>query len=119
MLAVSRCRATPLSRKGLTVNQNRDDQPAGEGPKALPDVFARPDVFAKPEPPTGGRMPALVEGQSFDPAGIMSSIGEVPYEWMIESDILAWGPNAANVLMVSSHAMISSGRNYAKLLAAD
>ena len=56
---------------------------------------------------------------AFDPAAIMASIGETPYEWSIDSDVLAWGPNATEVLMVGSLAAISSGRNYAKLLAAD
>ena len=49
----------------------------------------------------------------------MASIGETPYEWSIDSDVLAWGANATDVLMVGSLAAISSGRNYAKLLAAD
>nr|WP_068032469.1 bifunctional diguanylate cyclase/phosphodiesterase [Rhodoplanes sp. Z2-YC6860] len=49
----------------------------------------------------------------------MASIGEAPYEWTIESDVLAWGANATDVLNVGSLAAISSGRNYAKLLASD
>jgi len=49
----------------------------------------------------------------------MASIGEAPYEWSIESDVLAWGANAPEVLMVGGLAAISSGRNYAKLLPAD
>ena len=56
---------------------------------------------------------------AFDPAAIMASIGETPYEWSIESDVLAWGSNATEVLMVGGLAPISSGRNYAKLLAPD
>jgi hypothetical protein len=49
----------------------------------------------------------------------MASVGEAAYEWSIDSDVLAWGGNATEVLTVGSLAMISSGRNYAKLLAAD
>ena len=49
----------------------------------------------------------------------MASIGEAPYEWTIETDVLAWGANATEVLMVGSLAAIASGRNYAKLLASD
>ena len=49
----------------------------------------------------------------------MASIGETPYEWSIDSDVLAWGANATEVLTVGGLAAISSGRNYAKLLAAD
>ena len=87
------------------------------------DVFARPDVFAKPEAPvlasTRGPVRCRLEDQAFDPAAIMASIGETPYEWSIDSDVLAWGPNATEVLTVGGLAAISSGRNYAKLLAAD
>lgn len=33
-----------------------------------------------------------------DPRGLLSSIGEVVYSWDIHSDVLKWGPNAAEVL---------------------
>ena len=56
---------------------------------------------------------------AFDPAAIMASIGEAPYEWSIDTDMLTWGANAAEVLKVGSLAAIASGRDYAKLLAAD
>jgi diguanylate cyclase (GGDEF)-like protein len=80
-------------------------------------VFAPADVFSSPT----ARQPerSIVRDQAFDPARIMASIGEAPYEWTIESDVLAWGANATDVLMVGSLAAISSGRNYAQLLASD
>ena len=81
-------------------------------------MFATADVFATP----AARAPearAVARELTFDPARIMASIGEVPYEWTIESDVLAWGANATDVLTVGSLAAISSGRNYAKLLASD
>jgi diguanylate cyclase (GGDEF)-like protein len=108
------------------VIQDRDDRTPGNRVNAsaqAPDVFARPDVFAKPQEPVleaaGQPVRTSAVEQAFDPAAIMASIGETPYEWSIDSDVLAWGPNAAQVLMVGSLAAISSGRNYAKLLAAD
>jgi diguanylate cyclase (GGDEF)-like protein len=70
-----------------------------------PDVFVDPGVARQPGVPLAP-----------DPARIMASVGEVPYEWSIGSDRLIWGSNAADVLMVGSPAAISSGRNYAKLL---
>jgi hypothetical protein len=82
-----------------------------------PDVFARADVFAAPSEPAPIRI--VLPEQAFDPAAIMASVGETPYEWSIASDVLAWGRNATGVLMVGSLAAISSGRNYAKLLAPD
>ena len=101
--------------------QDRNDQAPGNRPAAA-DVFARPDVFAKPQPqsqPVFATKRDESDDQPLDPARIMASVGEVPYEWMIDSDVLAWGRNATDVLMVGSLAAISSGRNYAKLLSAD
>jgi diguanylate cyclase (GGDEF)-like protein len=122
---VSHCKATRLSQKGSIVTQDRDDRAPGYRPTATraADVFAGPDVFAKPEvpalAPTRGPVRAPIEDQAFDPGAIMASVGETPYEWSIDSDVLAWGPNATEVLSVGGLAAISSGRNYAKLLAAD
>jgi len=92
-------------------------------------VFAPADVFSTPASPAASNPSSTLaprplersaarEG-AFDPARIMASIGEAPYEWTIETDVLAWGANATDVLMVGSLAMIASGRNYAKLLASD
>ena len=35
----------------------------------------------------------------------MASIGEAPYEWSIDSDVLAWGANATEVLSVGGLAV--------------
>lgn len=91
----------------------------GSATSQKPDVFAGPDVFAAPEVPARQPARAPAGDQSFDPAAIMASIGETPYEWSIDSDVLVWGANATQVLMVGGRAAISSGRNYAKLLAPD
>jgi diguanylate cyclase (GGDEF)-like protein len=112
------------------VIQNRDQDRGGQTPDSRPavsaqaaDVFARPDVFAKPQVPVLEAARDPLSGSAgelaFDPAAIMASIGETPYEWSIDSDVLAWGANATRTLMVGSLAAISSGRNFAKLLAAD
>src|SRR5262249_42978468 len=90
------------------------------------DVFAPADVFATPAA-TPVTAPALRQPEprsvaregAFDPARIMASIGEAPYEWTIETDVLAWCADATDVRAVNSLAAISSGRNYAKLLASD
>jgi diguanylate cyclase (GGDEF)-like protein len=106
------------------VIQDRDDRsPAPRATLAqTADVFGRADVFATPEPARdSAREPrhGSTDAPVFDPAAIMASIGEASYEWAIDSDVLTWGPNAGNVLMVGSLAAISSGRGYATLLAAD
>jgi diguanylate cyclase (GGDEF)-like protein len=46
---------------------------------------------------------------------ILVSVGEVSYEWLIDSDILHWGANAPAVLMVDL-AAIATGGDFALLL---
>ena len=40
---------------------------------------------------------------------ILASLGEVAYDWDIDSDALAWSANAAEVLLVGSLARIATG----------
>ena len=48
-----------------------------------------------------------------DPAGILQSIGDVAYEWQLDTDALTWGANARALLGVDAEA-ISSGRAFAR-----
>lgn len=57
--------------------------------------------------------------QPGDPNRILSSIGLVPYDWRIDTDAIAWGANAAEVLQVRDINAVASGRAYAALLAPD
>ena len=41
------------------------------------------------------------------------------YDWRIDTDALAWGANAADVLLIRDIAAISTGRSYAQILQAD
>src|SRR5690606_33909514 len=66
-----------------------------------PDVFAAPAITA------------------LGPAGIMASVGDVPYVWSIESDALVWGEAAATMLSGGGMASIATGRAYARWLTAD
>jgi diguanylate cyclase (GGDEF)-like protein len=50
-------------------------------------------------------------------ARILASVGEAPYAWHIASDVLIWGDNARAVIGIVDLARISSGRNFAQLLA--
>jgi diguanylate cyclase (GGDEF)-like protein len=52
-------------------------------------------------------------GVALDPRSILTSIGEVVYDWDIASDRIAWGVNAADVLGVSDLTALSSGRDLA------
>jgi diguanylate cyclase (GGDEF)-like protein len=53
-----------------------------------------------------------------DAAQILAAVGEVAYDWRIDTDILLWSANAAEVLLIRDLAAISSGRAYAQHLEA-
>jgi diguanylate cyclase (GGDEF)-like protein len=63
--------------------------------------------------------PAPRPGTSLDAAQILKSVGEVAYDWRIDTDVLLWGANAADVLLVRDLATISTGRAYAQILEAE
>src|SRR5665647_2902136 len=48
-----------------------------------------------------------------DAMAILGSIGEVAYEWRLDTDALAWSGNAAAVLGLTDTAEIASGKAYA------
>jgi diguanylate cyclase (GGDEF)-like protein len=52
---------------------------------------------------------------TLDSHAIFAAIGEIPYEWRIDSDALAWGPNVYTVLAPLDAAALASGRSYAQL----
>jgi diguanylate cyclase (GGDEF)-like protein len=47
------------------------------------------------------------------------SVGEVAYDWRIDTDALSWGTNAKDVLLIPDITAIASGRAYAQTLDAD
>jgi diguanylate cyclase (GGDEF)-like protein len=49
-----------------------------------------------------------------DPRVILTSIGEVVYDWDIPSDAIAWGLNAAEVLGVSDVGLLACGQGFAQ-----
>jgi diguanylate cyclase (GGDEF)-like protein len=51
-----------------------------------------------------------------DAAQILASVGDVAYDWRIDTDALLWSANAAAVLLIPDIANISTGRAYAKML---
>jgi diguanylate cyclase (GGDEF)-like protein len=54
-----------------------------------------------------------------DTGQILNSVGEVAYDWHIDTDVLLWGMNAGDVLLIRDVAAISSGRAYAQLFDAE
>ena len=87
-----------------------DHHRAGGAPDALAPSPDRASRGAALEPPTPGTL---------DPAAILTSIGEVPYEWDIGTDALAWGRNAGQILMLGEPAAIATGRSFARFLEPD
>jgi diguanylate cyclase (GGDEF)-like protein len=53
-----------------------------------------------------------------DAMQILASVGEVAYEWRIDTDVLVWSPNVKDVLLVRSADSVSTSRDYAQLLEA-
>lgn len=63
-----------------------------------------------------------LKGVGKRPAGamnILTSIGEVVYEWSLGDDLIRWGGNARDVLLLESLDGIASGKKFAGLLTAD
>jgi len=50
---------------------------------------------------------------------VLSSIGEVVYDWDLVSDRILWGPNAAAIFGAAELAELGTGRGYAAHLAAE
>jgi len=63
--------------------------------------------------------PKSTTAARLDAPEILASVGEALYSWDIESDVLVWSANAADVLLVRDLAAISTGGAYAQLLEAD
>ena len=58
----------------------------------------------------------MVIEEELDPHAIFASVGEVPYEWLIDSDRIVWGRNVGAVLPVADPAALDHGRSYAQLV---
>jgi diguanylate cyclase (GGDEF)-like protein len=58
-------------------------------------------------------------GAPLDSNEILASVGEVAYEWRIDSDVLLWSPNASDVLGMRELAQIASGRAFAQFVEAE
>ena len=54
-----------------------------------------------------------------DTAQILASVGEVAYEWHIDTDVLVWSANVKDALLVGSADSVATGRDYAQLLEAE
>jgi diguanylate cyclase (GGDEF)-like protein len=55
-------------------------------------------------------------GSCVNPDEVFASVGEVPYEWRLDSDAIVWGRNACEVLAVSDPTAIATGVRFAELV---
>jgi diguanylate cyclase (GGDEF)-like protein len=58
-------------------------------------------------------------GAAIDAGKILASVGEVAYDWHIDSDVLLWSANAAEVLLLPDLGAVATGGGFARLLEAD
>ena len=65
----------------------------------------------------GGTAP--LQHGALDAAQILASVGEVAYDWHLDTDALLWSGNAKDVLLIHDMAAASTGRGYAQLLEAE
>ena len=56
---------------------------------------------------------------ALDAAQILASVGEVAYDWRIDTDALLWSGNAGDVLLIRDMAAVATGRAYAQVLEAE
>jgi diguanylate cyclase (GGDEF)-like protein len=73
-----------------------------------------PRAPVPPDPSAG-----LSADPSPDLAAILASVGDVAYEWRIDGDLLLWGANVADVLLIRDPAAIATGHAYAQFLEAE
>jgi diguanylate cyclase (GGDEF)-like protein len=98
----------------MVVSRDRANIVHGGGDDHALDRARRPDSH----PSDAGAAAILEPAHSIDldPDAIFAAVGEIPYAWRIDSDALAWGPNAPTVLAPFDPAALASGKSYARLI---
>jgi diguanylate cyclase (GGDEF)-like protein len=71
-------------------------------------------AFDEARPPAERPARGIAVGDQVN--AILQSVGEVAYEWDLQSDALSWGPNVREVLGIGDDVDVATGRLYAKLL---
>src|SRR5262249_1352615 len=68
------------------------------------------------EPCLVGAADAPSAGSPIHPPQIFPSVPEVADQWVLDTDVIAWGPNAGDVLSIRDPAVIATGRGFAALV---
>jgi diguanylate cyclase (GGDEF)-like protein len=106
----------------VTENGPRDTQLFGIALRQAAAKTAAGQAAAAPvdNQPSAPAAPAAgAPAASIDAARILVSVGEVAYDWRIDTDALSWGTNVKDVLLIPEVAAVASGRAYAQILDAD
>jgi diguanylate cyclase (GGDEF)-like protein len=95
----------------MMVSRDRAKAVGGARETRAPDRLRGPDAGAA----------AASDPAFLDPYAIFAAVGEIPYEWRIDSDALAWGPNVHAVLSpldpdVLATAGLVTGESFARLI---
>src|SRR5262245_19326708 len=83
-------------------------------------VVATSDQIDGMRPYVDGQEPYVVGEPSpsapvaIDHGAIITSVGEVAYEWRLDTDAIAWGANVGEVLPFGDPDAIASGRGFAQ-----
>jgi len=78
---------------------------------ASQDQTAGTRAYVDGQEPSMVGEPSVLDPAAIDPGAIMSSVGEVAYEWRLDTDTIAWGTNVGAVLPIRDAAAIASGRS--------
>lgn len=89
-------------RKGAALIQNEHQAPRPQGSSQGSTPKLDPRLI-----PTG-----------LNAAQILRSVGDVTYEWKIDTDMIVWGDNAAERFGIASREAIASGRAFAQCIEA-
>ena len=58
--------------------------------------------------------PSPTNPVAIDHGAIITSVGEVAYEWRLDTDAIVWGANAGEVLPLGDLGAIATGRGFAQ-----
>ncbi len=58
--------------------------------------------------------PTAAAAVAIDHGAIITSVGEVAYEWRLDTDAIVWGANVGEVLPLGDRAAIATGRGFAQ-----
>jgi diguanylate cyclase (GGDEF)-like protein len=119
------------------VQGDRGSEPATERRQEPAGVFAGPppvELASSARPARMALTPPVLEsgkaaataldgaqdpGSTPDPRAILDSIGQIVYDWDLDSDQITWGPNVESLFGFQNIGALSTGRGYAECLSHD